>query len=259
MVAPRILIVDIETMPSLAWVFDIWNQNIGINQLERDWRVMCFGAKWHGQPSVKIRCGEGFDLDDDYHLVKPLVDLLDEADVVIGHNVKKFDRRKINARAIELGLQPPSPYQAIDTWAELRKIAAFTSSKLEFLTQKLNKTYRKDRHSKYPGMELWIECIKQNPRAWREMRKYQRLDVLSTEELWLRTRGWYETTVNLAAYEEGGDLRCTKCGSLSVQRRGQRTLSAGRYTQYRCNDCGGWSRARCLDRSQDRSRLLRSA
>lgn len=255
--APQTLILDIETMPSLAWVFDIWNQNIGLNQIEQDWRLICYGAKWHDRPQAWVRSAEGKDLQDDAWLVKDLIDLLDMADVVVGHNVKKFDRRKINARAIELGFQPPSPYQLIDTWAEIRKVAAFTSAKLEALTARINETHKKSRHQRFPGMDLWVECIRQNPAAWREMRRYQRLDVLSTEELWVRTRGWYETSVSLAAYDEGGDLTCTKCGSKSVQRRGYKTRTAGRYAQYRCNDCGGYSFARCLDRSQDRSRLLR--
>lgn len=257
-VNPSILVLDIETMPSLAWVFDIWNQNISpLNQLERDWRIICYGAKWHDRPQCFVRSAEGHDLDDDRHLVEQLVELLDMADVVVGHNVKKFDRRKINARAIELGLKPPSPYQTIDTWAEIRRVAAFTSSKLDYLTRKINQKYQKDRHARFSGMELWIECIKQNPRAWREMRRYQRLDVLSDEELWVRTRGWYEGTVNLAAFDEDGEHRCPKCGGRDLKRRGFRTLSAGRYAQYRCEECGGWSRVRCLDRSQDRTRLLR--
>jgi len=42
----RILIFDIETAPIRAKVWGIWNQNISIDQIESDWFVFTWAAKW---------------------------------------------------------------------------------------------------------------------------------------------------------------------------------------------------------------------
>ncbi|WP_175726996.1 ribonuclease H-like domain-containing protein [Burkholderia ambifaria] len=102
----------------------------------------------------------------------------------------RFDAKKINARFILLGMPPPSPFRVVDTMLEARKHFGFTSNKLEWLTDKLCKTHKKKKHAKFPGFELWRECLKGNPEAWDEMRSYNTDDVLSLEELYLVMRPW---------------------------------------------------------------------
>lgn len=254
---PRILVLDIETAPSLGYLWGIWNQNIPLSMLERDWRIICFGAKWHGQKTVEVVTNET-DWEDDAPLLKRLWALLDEADIVVGHNAQRFDVKKIRARMLEHGFDPFTPVRVVDTLAEVKKIAAFTSNKLEYLADKLLGA-KKSKHKRFPGFEMWAECLKGNEAAWREMRAYQRLDVLAHEELWLRLRPWMTNPPGVGAYDEDGDMKCTRCGSHDVIRWGFQTTSVGRYARYKCKSCAGFSRSRTLDRSQDRTRILRPA
>ena len=72
--------------------------------------------------------GRGADkVRDDKPLLKGIRDLLDEADIVIAQNGKSFDVRKVNARLIQHGFQPPSPYRVVDTMLVAKKYFAFTS------------------------------------------------------------------------------------------------------------------------------------
>ena len=71
--------------------------------------------------------------EDDTRIVKDLWILLDEADVVIAHNGKKFDVPKCNARFIVAGLAPPSFYKQIDTLDIAKKQFGFSSNKLDAL------------------------------------------------------------------------------------------------------------------------------
>ena len=41
----KILLLDIEMAPNVAHVWGIWDQNIGINQLQESSYVMCYAAK----------------------------------------------------------------------------------------------------------------------------------------------------------------------------------------------------------------------
>lgn len=254
---PKILVLDIETSPSLARVWSIWNVNVSLDMLEQDWRIICFGAKWAGQKAIEVATNEG-DWEDDTPLLKRLWALFDEADMIVGHNAQRFDVKKINARFLEAGFDPPSPYRVIDTLAEVKKIAAFTSNKLEYLSRKLLRT-KKSRHPRFPGYLMWAECLKGNEDAWREMRKYQRIDVLAHEELWLKLRPWMKNPPSVSPYDEDGDTKCTRCGSVDLIRWGFATSQVGRYARYKCKACAGYSQSRTLDRSQDRSRILRPA
>lgn len=58
------------------------------------------------------------------------------------------------------------------------------------MTDKFCKKYKKLKHKKFPGHELWKECLKGNKEAWNEMRKYNIHDVLATEELYNVLKQW---------------------------------------------------------------------
>jgi hypothetical protein len=169
--------------------------------------------------------------------------MMDEADILVGQNSKHFDTRKLNARFIELGLPPPSPFKQIDTKVEAAKLAMFTSNRLEWLAAHLSDT-PKDKHKEFPGFELWTECLNGNPRAWAAMRKYNPIDVKGTEDVYLRLRPWIEGHPNLAVYNDDEAPQCPKCGSTHLEKRGLARTQVGEYPRFHCVDCGGWSRGR---------------
>lgn len=102
--------------------------------------------------------------EDDTILLKDLWNLLHQADYVIAHNGRKFDCGKINARFIQNDMLPPSPYRIIDTLEIAKRSFNFTSNKLQYLADAL-KCAPKLKHGKFPGFELWNECIKDNEEA----------------------------------------------------------------------------------------------
>lgn len=84
---PKILFFDIETAPIMAHVWRLFDQNVGLNQIESDWHLLSFCAKWAGSDDVIYFDQEGKqDIEDDYLLLLQLWKLLNEADIVIGHN-----------------------------------------------------------------------------------------------------------------------------------------------------------------------------
>src|ERR1700756_2405794 len=95
-VAVRILIYDIETAPNLAWVWGLWQQNIGAKsgQLVKSTEMLCFGYRWYGEPGPpKVVRGKG--------MVETAWEVLDEADVVVGWNNKAFDDRHMRREIVE--------------------------------------------------------------------------------------------------------------------------------------------------------------
>jgi len=255
---PKILILDIETAPVLAYVWRTFKENVSWDQISTDWYILAFAAKWLDSHDVLYYDqSRKRNIEDDRTLMRKLHRLLDAADVVVAHNGKKFDVRKIKARFILNGFPPPSPFKVVDTMLEARKEFAFTSNRLVALTDSLCPEEKKDEHSEFPGFSLWAECLKGNPEAWRAMKAYNMQDVRALEALYLKLRPWIVGHPNVAAYVDPEHVSCPKCGSTNVERRGYAFTQTSKYQRYRCNVCGGWSRGRLTTNTKDvRDNLL---
>jgi hypothetical protein len=147
------------------------------------------------------------------------------------------------------------PLKVIDTMLVAKDVAKFTSNKLEWLSKHLTDT-PKYAHSEFPGMELWTECLKGNPKAWRVMKKYNCIDVPATEELYLKLRPYMIGHPNVAAYYNDDKTRCPRCGGTHLEDVGQAYTQTGEYTRYRCGTCFGFSRSRYTQNSKAKRQAL---
>lgn len=238
---PKVLVFDIETSPIEAFVWDLKDQNISLNQIKRDSAIMSWAAKWLNAPASQVMYQDQRkkkDIKNDKQLLQGIWKLLDEADIVITQYGTGFDSPRLNARFITHGMKPPSPYKHLDTYQIASRVAKFTSNKLEYLTDKLCTKYKKLKHDKYPGQSLWTACLNGDIKAWDEMKRYNIHDVLATEELYLKLRAWVPASAP-SVYQSRG--ACTVCGNKSLQRNGQHRKKTGIYQRLHCLSCGKWS------------------
>jgi hypothetical protein len=232
---PKILIFDIETSPITAYTWGLFDQNVGLNQIKDDWHLLAWSAKWLGDPPSKVKYMDNRkskDVTDDKELVKGLASLINQADIVITQNGKSFDSKKLNARAIINGLPPIKSPRHTDILREGRKVFKFTSHKLEYISAKLNKKYKKLKHHEYPGFELWKAVLNGDLKAWNVMKKYTIHDVLATEESYMGFQGWIKIQ-NMAAYKDDLKIRCL-CGSANVVKDGFVYTDNGKFQGYIC-------------------------
>ena len=239
--SPRILIADLETSPNVADVWGLWNQNVGLNQLRESTRVICFAAKWRGERKIEFWSDhhDGHDV-----MIRRAHELFDEADAVVTYNGTKFDVPHMKREFLLAGLNPPSPTLNIDLLRVVKSQFRFPSNKLQYVTTQLGMA-GKVQHS---GHDLWVRCMAGDEKAWAEMRRYNRVDVVQTEELYERLRGWIPQALHphpglYGAEGASGDV-CGRCGSDQLQRRGYATTSVSRFQRFQCQACGGWSRGK---------------
>lgn len=238
---PKILVFDIEVAPITGYVWGLFDQNVGLNQIKSDWHLLSWGAKWLGSSkTMYMDNSKAKDITNDKDLVVGLSDLLNEADIIITQNGDAFDVKKLNARAVINGLPPIKSVKSTDLLKESRKVFKFTSHKLEYMSKALNTTYKKLDHKEYPGFELWKAVLSGDKRAWKVMKTYCIHDVLSTEELYTKIQGWIKTQ-NMPTYSDDAVMRC-KCGSSKLEKRGYAHTETGKYQIYRCVTCGKWNR-----------------
>lgn len=238
---PRVLFFDIETAPIVAYTWGLWDQNIGLNQIKHDWSVLSWSAKWLGEERVRYMDQRyAKDKRDDKKILKGLWELLDEADIVVTQNGKRFDVPKLNARFIIQGFQPPSSFKHIDTLKIAKKHFGFTSNKLEYLANTLKTKTKKLSQRKFDGFLLWEQCLAGNMEAWREMETYNRQDVLALEQVYHKLAAW-DQTIQFSLYTDDETPTCN-CGSTSFTKRGFFYSPKGKFQRYRCNECGAETR-----------------
>lgn len=254
----KILTIDVETAPLLGNVWSLWNNNVGLNQLERDWYLLSFAAKWfHEDEVIYEDKSDSWNTEDDTDMLKSIWKLLDEADIVVTQNGIKFDQKKINARFIMNGMKPPSHYRSIDTCQIAKRHFGFTSNKLEYMTDKINKKYKKLKHERFAGFDLWKECLRGNIEAWSEMEKYNIFDVLSTEELYTHMRPWYKAHPNLNLYHNENFDYC-KCGNDQFEHSGYHVTNLSKFDKFTCTNCGAEMRGRVNLLIKDKRDSLKS-
>lgn len=220
----------------------MWNlYNTNVIWVIEDTHLLSVSAKWLGGKSQTFVLPDyrlyKKDPKNDYHLCKEIWRMLDEADLVMGHNGDAFDLRRLTARFVQHGLPPPSPYRTIDTLKIARRYFGFTSNKLNDLCIALGvgKKVETDKN-------LWKDCMAGDMKAWSLMRKYNQNDILLLEGLYLKFRPWIKNHPNLGAWEERSV--CPKCKSPNLQRRGYQYNQTTKYARLQCKDCLGWSRTR---------------
>ena len=248
----KILVLDIETAPMKAAVWGMWQQNINVKMMEEAGYILCYSAKWLGNDEIMYDDGRNTNTPpkakDEKALLETLIPLLDEADMVVGHNLIKFDMPKIRGRCLVHQLKLPSPYKEIDTCRAARKEFGFESNSLEFLCRIFKVEHRKSSHATFPGYELWDQCIQGNPDAWAEMKDYNTIDIHTTEDVYMAMRPYMTQHPNVGVFTDNDAPTCPKCGSTDVNHNKTKWAytNIGKYKRYRCNSCGGWARGRAI-------------
>lgn len=248
---PRFLLIDIETAPLSIYTWGLYKQRPGPHQIIDDWFVICWAVRWLGETEITSASVTPKEAraKDDKRIMGKIWKLLDEADVIIAHNGDKFDIRKLNARFLKYDLDPPMPYQTIDTLKVLRRKFALPSYKQDYITKflKLPEKIKTE-------YQLWLDCMAGDQSALDEMLTYCKGDIGGLEEMYFKIRKWVPSHPNLGIFTEADGEACPACGSGDITwTDAHYTTPVGQYRAFRCG-CGaiGRSRFTALGREQKR-------
>jgi DNA polymerase III epsilon subunit-like protein len=250
--SPKILVFDIETSPMLAFIFNRFGQDIPYDHIAQDWHLICWSAKWLFDSEVmsNVLTPNEARNHDDKRIVKSMWNLIDEADVILAHNGKKFDAKKLSARFIKHGLNPPSPYQIIDTLLIARSGFGFTSNKLDDLCDYFELPIKSD-----TNFDLWRRCFYGDKQALEDMSRYCNNDSVILEELYLKLRPWIKNGVNWNLWNEDNVSVCPNCGG-DIKFHGDYYTSMGRFDAWRCLDCGAVGRSKYNNLSKEKNKTI---
>lgn len=228
----RILTLDIECSPTIAHVWGLWDQNVGLNQIVEDGRMICFAAKWYGDSQTMF-----WSVEKDGHeaMVEAAWRLLDECDVLVSFNGIKYDVKHLNREFVLAGLGRPRPYRNVDLLPVVRREFKFPSNKLDYVASRLGLGHK----VAHEGHGLWVACMEGDRDAWMRMETYNRGDVELTEALFDRLRPWLSSAVHLGVWAGGEGLSCPSCGGVEREVCGEAVTAVSVFECFRCLSCGG--------------------
>lgn len=247
MAKAKILIYDIETSPIIAYTWGVWQTDV--IEVLHDWQVLSVAWKWLGESTSHVIGQDDFNdykpgVNNDIHVIEKIHELFDEADVVVAHNGNSFDQKKVQARMAIHGMMPPSPYKQVDTKLVAKRFGAFTRNNLKHLANDLQTRNKKGDAG---GFETWQGCLAGSKTAWKTMKKYNKQDITTLEDLYLKLLPWMQNHPNIANII-GSEEACPKCGSKNIHYRGYARTNVCTYHRIQCQDCGGWGRERLSDK-----------
>tara|TARA_X000001382_G_C3168207_1_gene178611 strand:- start:198 stop:1133 length:936 start_codon:yes stop_codon:yes gene_type:complete len=237
---PKILLFDIETALMEVYVWGLYKQFISHNNIikdkdgeEKSWFVLSWAAKWLYDENVQsdIVTPKEARKRKDKRILESIWKLLDEAEIVIGHNLDRFDIRKLNARFIDNDLDPPSPYKTIDTLKIARREFAFVSYKQDYLTKHFKLEQKLE-----TSFDLWVKCMQGNQEALNTMEEYNCHDVMGLEEVYLKLRPYIKNHPNLGVLMDANV--CPNCGCDDLEELDTYYFTtANKFQVYRCIGC----------------------
>lgn len=233
----KILLFDIEASMAKVYAYDLFRPFISHKDIIEPARMIAFSAKWYGKKGTKF-------YSEYHHSRREMLDamhaFLDEADVVVGYNSKRYDTPYVTGELLAEGYTPPSPYKQVDLYQVVKKNSRFLSKKLDYVSERL----LDDHKHEYSMAEMWR--IVDNPntdeetrkREWNKMKRYAVKDTNLLEPLMDKLLPW----INLPHPRTEIENACRNCGSEDLERRGYALTLNGKYPRQKCRSCGTWQR-----------------
>jgi hypothetical protein len=237
---PKILYWDLETLPNIAYAFNLYDYKKP-NMLIKEKSIITFAYKWAGDKSTKVVTALDFqkgtkkDPYDDRGLVEFISSIVQEADYVVGHYADKFDVRFFRARALINGLPSPPPFATIDTYKLAKKYFHLNANRLDYLGKLLGVGGKSS-----SGWQLWEDSAKGDEKAIAKMAAYNKRDVDLLEAVFLKILPHTTGVLNQKLFGTKTDHVCPTCNSTKLQKRGTIVNKLTKRQRYVCTECGSW-------------------
>lgn len=239
----RQLCLDVERLPMRTKSLAAWDlkslqyRRLSPDDIERWGRTICLAYRWVGEKRTHFiaEWQDGGRIG----FLERARDLLDEADVLIGHNSKGFDYPHLIGEMILENLRLPSPVKHFDTLLLMRKHGNLEANHLDTLDKRFGFSGKTDKYR----IEMAEAAAAGDEKMQRKIASYNRGDIAATLRVRERLLGLSEINLGLYA-DDPSRPACSACESTNIQRRGVAVKQALRYPRWHCQDCGKWMTSR---------------
>jgi hypothetical protein len=246
--AHNVITLDIERLPGRAihqhrgltiegdfWDLNSWKHTLGYripHEAVIEWpRTIC--VAWQDYTKKRVEFASEWD-DGRDDMLRRVWDAYDNAHVVYGHNVDRFDTRNLNAEWLTLGMWAPAPFKILDTLKEARKTFGFESNTLASLTKRLGIDTKTDKYS----VEMARAACAGDKAQQKRIKAYNVGDIHASREFVDRLRGWIPSHPHSVVGTIDDRPTCSQCWGDNLKPNGTTLAVQLVYKLYRCQDCG---------------------
>ena len=243
----RILFFDIESAPLLGYFWRPDQDYIAHDFMVADSYMLGYSARFRGERTIHsdiLTSSEAKRQHDD-RIVVGLGRLIRKADLIVAHNIRRFDLPVFNGRLLMRGLEPLGPVQTIDTFVLAKQNFGLPYYKLDYLAERLGlgKKIKTD-------FELWRRCYLGDEAALAKMHRYNRRDVVLLEQVFEKMLPYVKSLPRLVVAGGPDDSSCPLCAYPGpLAKRGFHENRATRFQTYQCPRCTRYSRVRVADKT----------
>lgn len=252
----RICVFDLEFSPLAGYTFQLFDTNIGVDQIISHPFMISWSAKMLNESEIysDVLTSEEAVNKDDLRIVKSLWEFLNTCQIFIGHNIRDYDLKKLNIQLLKHKISPLNKYQIIDTLQIARKSFSFPSNSLKYINSFLGIKEKKQNE----GFLLWKKCMDGDANALKNMDSYCQGDVVATEDTYYRLLPFIQNHPNLGLFFNSEETHCPNCGNVQLVREGFYYTPSGKYQTVRCNNCGavGREKQNLLDKNKRKSLIV---
>lgn len=179
----------------------------------------------------------------DKWIVKEVVKLISDSDMLVHQFGDRFDLPFLNTRAVFWGLDPAPQIRTVDTWRVMRGTLALTSNRLKTGAAFFNPADKQKEDSL--DISDWMLAQHGDSAILDDMMHYNIQDVIATEELYKKLRPLIKNHPYVAeANKAGPRLSCPACGGWGKS-QGSYYTKLHAVKRRRCNGCGTpWEESR---------------
>ena len=266
-VAVKALTIDIERLPGQVSVQHrgftidgpVWDLNALKHIIGRrihaddviEWpRTICAAARWYGEEDVMFAAEwevGGYDA-----FMREVWSWVDEADILIGHNMAAFDSKHLMSGWAEMGLPAPSPFKVIDTLKIARGSLNMESNTLDSLAKRLGVESKSDKYD----VQVAQAAVAGDKDAQARIEGYNRGDIVASEALFDRLRPYARNIPHLGMWTDD-EMACPSCGSTMTATGKTVHANVQRYEHLHCDNCGAHARGTATLKNPTRTRSAR--
>ena len=242
---PRIVFWDLESSLMQGLHFGLWQQNISMRRVTKQTHLLSASFAFNDEEVQGFRLTpEQVKTGDDFDLVCKVVEAVNNCDLMVTFNGKKFDVKLLNTRAIFWGLPPVKTPKHIDLFEQSKRVFKFPSNSMQNVSMYLGLEGK----LATSGSSLWERCFEwwnrdECEEALIEMVTYGDQDIVATRDLYKRFQGWMKGVPNLGTMTNeitlNKTIRCIHCGSDDIFPMGDKAYTAvSSFDLYRCANIG---------------------
>ena len=131
---PRTLFWDLESSLLEGYFFRIWQENIPMRRIKKQSHLLSASFSYNNDVVQGYRLTpEQVKTGDDFDVVRKMVEAINNCDLMVTFNGKRFDVKLLNTRALFWGLPPVKSPKHIDLFEQSKRVFKFPSNSMQTL------------------------------------------------------------------------------------------------------------------------------